>query len=97
MINNIGCLLSENPNYKIVLTGHSLGGAMSRLTTFFILYLKQFPGTQLELYTYGEPRSGNKGFADFMNAQNITTARVTARYLKFKNKMIQYSLIGCSL
>lgn len=68
-----------NPTYKIVLTGHSLGGSMARITTFFILYLNQFPGKKLELYTYGEPRSGNKGFADFMNAQTITTARVTAR------------------
>lgn len=86
MIKNIGYLLSLKPNYKIVLAGHSLGGAMARMTTFFILYLKQFPGKRLELYTYGEPRVGNMNFADFMNAQNITTARVTARCVKFSIK-----------
>lgn len=59
---------------------------MARLTTFFILFLKQFPGKKLELYTYGEPRVGNKGFADFMNAQSITTARITARYILQNHK-----------
>lgn len=79
---NIGYLLSLYPNYKVVITGHSLGGALARITTFLILYLEQFPGTNLEVYTYGEVRVGNKGFVDFMNAQNITTARVVARYYK---------------
>lgn len=65
-----------------MITGHSLGGALARITTFLILYLEQFPETKLEVYTYGEVRVGNKGFVDFMNAQNMTTARVVARYYK---------------
>lgn len=66
-----------------MITGHSLGAALARITAFFILYLEQFPDNQLDVYTYGEVRVGYKGFVDYMNAQNITTARVTARYLKF--------------
>lgn len=71
--------LCENPGFKVVLTGHSLGGAMARLTYFFMEENKQFPKVQYELYTYGEPRVGNKHFADFMNTRCITTARVVAR------------------
>ncbi len=78
----MGYLLWLFPNYKIVINGHSLGGALARITTFLILHLEQFPGQKLELYTYGEVRVGNKNFVDYMNAQNITTARVVSRYEK---------------
>lgn len=52
---------------------------MARLMYFFLEDNKQFPKVTYELYTYGEPRVGNKYFADFMNRQSITTARVVAR------------------
>lgn len=56
---------------------------MARLFTFFLLQLKQFPGAVYELYTCGELRVVNKHFADFMNSQPITTARVVAGYERF--------------
>lgn len=71
--------LTRNPSYKVVLTGHSLGAAMARVTYFFLEDTKRFPKTKYELYTYGEPRVGNYAFADFMNNQNIVSARVVAR------------------
>lgn len=73
-------LLIENPGFKVVLTGHSLGGAMASLTYYFITYRQLFPNATFEVYTYGEPRVGNKYFADFMNCQRMVTARVVARY-----------------
>ncbi|KAJ6632995.1 Lipase [Pseudolycoriella hygida] len=70
---------TKNKNYKLVLTGHSLGAAMARVTQFLFLHLNQFPGITMEVYTYGEPRSGNKYYVDFLNSQNVKTSRVTNR------------------
>lgn len=84
----MGYLLRNRQDYKIVLTGHSLGGAAARITTFFMKYLDQFPGKTYELYTYGEPRAGNKAFVDYMNSLCIKSARVTSRYIKKKQKYI---------
>lgn len=69
----------EYPSFKIVLCGHSMGGAIARIMYFFFVNNEDFPSAEYELYTYGEPRVGNKAFADFMNHQNITTVRVVAR------------------
>lgn len=75
----MGCQLAQNPTYKIVFTGVSLGGAMARITLFFFLYLKQFPDIPIEVYTYGEPRSGNQFYVDFLNSQPVVTARVVSK------------------
>jgi len=76
VVANVGYLRSFFPTYKIVILGHSLGGAMARLTQFYMLALNQFPGAKYECYTYGEPRSGNQAFVNYMNSQTIKTARV---------------------
>jgi hypothetical protein len=76
VVTNVGYLRGRYPGYKIVIIGQSLGAAMARLTQFYLLALNQFPGADYECYTYGEPRSGNRAFADFMNKQTIKTARV---------------------
>lgn len=52
---------------------------MARVTQLFLVKLNQFPGATYEVYTYGEPRVGNKAHADFVNNQSITTARIVAR------------------
>ncbi|KAJ7842687.1 Alpha/Beta hydrolase protein, partial [Mycena leptocephala] len=49
------------PTYRIVVTGHSLGGAIASIAA---LSLKtEFPHTTLQLYTFGQPRVGTKNFA----------------------------------
>lgn len=80
VIRAVAAYLKLYPKYKVVITGHSLGGAIARLTYFFLEDTKQFPNVAYELYTYGEPRVGNKYFADYMNRQSITTARIVARF-----------------
>lgn len=80
MVKHVGVQVELNPTYKVVIVGQSLGGAMARVTELFFLYLDQFPGTVYEVYTYGEPRVGNVHFADYINMQNITTARIVDRY-----------------
>lgn len=50
---------------KVVVTGHSLGGA---LATFCALDLKlQHNDTDIQLYTLGSPRVGNEGFFKFFH------------------------------
>ncbi|KAJ6635787.1 Lipase, partial [Pseudolycoriella hygida] len=78
----VGHLQSLKPDYAkyvIVLCGHSLGGAMSRMTQYFWHVLNQFPGAKFKVITYGEPRSGNKHYVDYLNGKTDITARVSAR------------------
>lgn len=79
----MGYLRAQKPEYatyKIVIAGHSLGAAMARVTEFFFIYLNQFPTVSYEVYALGEPRNGNKAYVDYLNAQNVTTARITNKY-----------------
>jgi len=43
---------------------------------FLLKYRNAFPRTAFELYTFGQARSGNKAYADFMNNLTIPIARV---------------------
>lgn len=49
--------------YKVILTGHSLGAAAATIMT---ARLKQL-GYNVALYTYGSPRVGNKDFSEQFN------------------------------
>ncbi|KAF8079219.1 alpha/beta-hydrolase [Lyophyllum atratum] len=65
VIATVGAQLALHPDYTIITTGHSLGGALSSLAG---ISLKQnFPSSKLRLYTYGQPRTGNAVYAQFVN------------------------------
>ncbi|ORX68301.1 alpha/beta-hydrolase, partial [Linderina pennispora] len=72
-------LTAKYPDYKIVVTGHSLGGAIAAVATADLLI--SFPEwkSKMELYTYGEPRVGNPAFAHWLSSQNIPIFRVVNR------------------
>ncbi|KAJ5919557.1 hypothetical protein N7454_009392 [Penicillium verhagenii] len=53
------------PDYKLVLTGHSLGAALAALAGTAL----RNAGYTLDLYTYGQPRVGNDALAVYMTAQ----------------------------
>ncbi|KPA73825.1 lipase precursor-like protein [Leptomonas pyrrhocoris] len=64
-------LLGTYPNYGIVVTGHSLGGAMATLAAADLQDLLNHgnftPAPQpVTLYTYGSPRVGNAAFAQWV-------------------------------
>ncbi|KAF2646573.1 alpha/beta-hydrolase [Massarina eburnea CBS 473.64] len=53
---------AKYPKYKVIATGHSLGGAMATLATAAL----RGNGTTVDLYTYGSPKAGNDKLASFL-------------------------------
>ncbi|RIA88220.1 Alpha/Beta hydrolase protein [Glomus cerebriforme] len=59
-------LVKENPTYKVISTGHSLGGSLAVFQTLDLIGTPGLNPSNLFTYTYGEPRIGNKDFAQFV-------------------------------
>ncbi|KAJ3570017.1 hypothetical protein NP233_g4674 [Leucocoprinus birnbaumii] len=58
--------LEAHPSYSVVVTGHSLGGALAPLGAISIR--AAYPKVPMKLFTYGQPRVGNSAFADYVEA-----------------------------
>ncbi|KAI1444830.1 alpha/beta-hydrolase [Annulohypoxylon stygium] len=65
--------VAAQPTYKIIFTGHSLGGAVATIAAGYAR--KQ--GYAADLYTYGSPRVGNDAFVGFVTNQTGSEYRVT--------------------
>ena len=50
-------------NYKVWVTGHSLGGALASLASTVLSYETRTPKNNLFLYTFGQPRVGDYQYA----------------------------------
>jgi len=68
LIADIRRLVQTKPGYKLVVTGHSQGGAHAMLVA---LMLRDDLGLEPEVQTFGEPRVGNTQYARYWN-QRIT-------------------------
>lgn len=64
---------STYPNHTLVVTGHSLGGAVGTIAAAHL----RAKGYALDLYTFGSPRVGNEDFVNFVNNQEGNEFRVT--------------------
>lgn len=73
LLAGVAAAKAANPSYKIVFTGHSLGGAVSTVAAGYARKL----GYEVDLYTYGSPRVGNKQFVQFVTDQAGAEYRVT--------------------
>ena len=62
---NILEIRSHYQDYQVIVTGHSLGGAVASIIAFAIKKEKIFTNN-LVLITYGQPRTGNYYFADYV-------------------------------
>ena len=65
-------LSDKNVNNKeIIITGHSLGGAIATLTAAWLSDDPQCKSSKIMLYTYGSPRVGNKTFYNYFSKRII--------------------------
>ena len=56
----------QNPQSRVVVTGHSLGGAIAAIAAAEIRKL----GVPADLYTFGSPRIAGRKLSDFITTQN---------------------------
>ncbi|KAH7384655.1 Alpha/Beta hydrolase protein [Pyrenochaeta sp. MPI-SDFR-AT-0127] len=65
---------AQYPSYKIVATGHSLGGALASLAAGVL----RSQGVTVDLYTYGAPKIGLEGISQYLSSTSRgQTYRVT--------------------
>jgi predicted lipase len=67
---------------NLIVSGHSLGGAMAAIGAYDLLVNQGMPVTAL--YTFGEPRTGNDGFAAGMVAALGGAGVVEYRVVHYK-------------
>jgi len=53
----------QSMNYMMVFVGHGLGAALAEIASLD-LKVNNFPNGDIRVFTYGQPRVGNKAFAD---------------------------------
>ena len=71
----VGALLQDHPGFGLLVTGHSLGGALAHLSAFELA--SSHPAVACHLITFGCPRVGNARFAGALDMlPSLTTHRV---------------------
>ncbi|KAJ2506382.1 hypothetical protein H4217_009031 [Coemansia sp. RSA 1939] len=72
-------LMAELPDYMVVFTGHSKGGAEAALSALNLVRRIKGLKHRVKVWTFGEPRLGDSQFATFYNRQlGTATYRVTS-------------------
>ncbi|KAL8906649.1 MAG: hypothetical protein Q9207_001903 [Kuettlingeria erythrocarpa] len=66
-----------HPDYRIVVTGHSLGGAVATLAAGALRKVDDHFKAATELYTFGSPRVGNDNAANWLSDQSHLSWRIT--------------------
>jgi len=56
-------MVGQHPTARVIVTGHSLGGAMA---TFAALEIRPLISQKIEFYSFGCPRVGNQAFSDHL-------------------------------
>jgi putative lipase involved disintegration of autophagic bodies len=69
------------PSCRIAVTGHSLGGAMASLFTYFTTKVSQFGSTSMILSTYGQPRSVDVKHSNLFMMKDNATIKITFQIL----------------
>ncbi|KAG0184435.1 hypothetical protein DFQ28_011145, partial [Apophysomyces sp. BC1034] len=76
VITNMRKQMDEYPDYKVVVTGHSLGGAFAVLGAMDLYQRdERFSKKNMKVYTYGGPRVGNPDFAYYVTGTGIDVFR----------------------
>ena len=61
VISTVKSQLKKYPSYSLISTGHSLGAALASLGG--VSLASNFPNSKLRVFTYGQPRTGDPGYA----------------------------------
>jgi hypothetical protein len=77
MKDGFNTLKAQYPDYAVWVTGHSLGGAMATLGGSYLIKNNLADPSTMKLVTFGEPRVGNKAFAEAHDKQLDYHFRVT--------------------
>ena len=94
--------IRNHPDYQVIVTGHSLGGALASIIAFAIKKENKF-SNNLVLITYGQPRTGNYYFADYVTKNVNKIFRIVKKgdmvvtipfYNPLKGKEFSYYHIG---
>ena len=87
-------LIQKYPDNEVIITGHSLGGALSVLFGYQIS--NELRKTAIKVISFASPRVGNYYFKkDFDNILNLTHYRVTNNHdLVTSTPMLGYCHVG---
>lgn len=72
-IESVFSLQKKYKDYDVIVTGHSYGAAVAQLMAMEL----EKAGIETMVYNYGQPRTGDKKYADFVNTVIKDYARVT--------------------
>ena len=72
--------LTSDPDYQVIFTGHSLGGAIASLASFYYIKKYNFTAENI-LITFGQPKVGSENFAkELTNIMNDHIYRIARPY-----------------
>ncbi|KAI4189984.1 MAG: hypothetical protein L6R41_001092 [Letrouitia leprolyta] len=77
VMSNMKKAVALHPDYRIIITGHSLGGAIATLAAAEIRRIDDHFLTATELYTFGSPRLANQEAARWLSGQSRLSWRIT--------------------
>ncbi|EPB66346.1 triacylglycerol lipase [Ancylostoma ceylanicum] len=93
MKDDFNTLRAQYPTYQVWVTGHSLGGSMASLAASYIVATKLAPAANVELLTFGQPRTGNKEFSAAHDNQGLSDlngqGEVPKRYPQLRDAVEQ--------
>uniref|UniRef100_A0A914EHC4 Fungal lipase-like domain-containing protein n=1 Tax=Acrobeloides nanus TaxID=290746 RepID=A0A914EHC4_9BILA len=80
-------LKNANPGFELWVTGHSLGAAMASLCAGYIAYMGYIPGDKIKLVTYGQPRTGDLAYANYID-NTVLGTRGSQGWLQVADEVI---------
>ena len=73
----IAAAVKEHPEYELLFTGHSLGGAVALIAA--VKFTEQHSGKAVKVYTFGQPRVGDGDYAKYADSKVSHFFRVVHR------------------
>ena len=70
---------TDYPDYRVIVTGHSLGGAVATVAAAALRKQSEHLALATELYSFGSPRVTNKKGAKWMSEQSNKSWRITSK------------------